>query len=305
MLRLQDGLTRVATFAETAGVFVEPELPRPGPALASRDRKKRGKTMRYSTFLIGLALTAAAAPIRPALAQTPAGEALAETLRVGQPLPRFDRLRPGTSRYLRYAVRNDRRTIIDMWSRTIAFEPDPATGERRLHITQLWEGSQSERRLDSWFEMGTFRPLSHRTSLNNATTTNVAAVLFSPDRVRGDGRVTDNSLATLDVATPMGTFNFETDMELMSTLPWREGYATRLTFYHPGGGPPQDYAVRVTGSEPVLLGGRQVDCWVVTLEYGRGATGRFWIAMDNQAVLKIEQRTPGQPTLYKVLLPSE
>ena len=43
----------------------------------------------------------------------------------------------------------------------------------------------------------------------------------------------------------------------------------------------------------------------MTLDYGRGATGRFWIAKDSQAVLKVEQRTPGQPTLYKVLLPSE
>lgn len=261
--------------------------------------------MRYTTILIGLALTASTVPVRPALAQESAETAAVATIRVGQPLSRFDRLRQGTSRYLRYAVRNGRRTIIDMWSRTIAFEPDPATGARRLHITQLWEGNQSERRLDSWFETGTFRPLSHRTSLNTATSTNVAAVQFAPDRVRGDGSVADNSLAALDVATPAGTFNFETDMELMSALPWREGYRTRLTFYHPGGGPPQDYAVGVTGAEPVLLGGRQVDCWVVTLDYGRGATGRFWIARDNQAVLKIEQATPGQPTIYKVLLPSE
>ncbi len=135
--------------------------------------------MRYSTFLVGLILTAAAVPARPVFAQEAGSAATAEAFRVGQSLQRFDRLRADTSRYLRYAVRDGRRTIIDMWSRTIAFEPDPATGERRLHITQLWEGNQSERRLDSWFEMGTFRPLSHRTSLNNATTTNIGAVLFS------------------------------------------------------------------------------------------------------------------------------
>jgi hypothetical protein len=254
----------------------------------------------------GLVLATLVVLDHPVLAQQPTADAPVDALAVGRPLPRFDRLRPGTSRYLRYAVRGDRRSIIDIWSRTIAFEPDPATGERRLHITQFWEGiGQSERRLDSWFETGTFRPLSHRTSLNNATTTNIAGALFTPERVRGDTGLPDNSLASLDVATPAGTFNFETDIEMMSTLPWREGYATRINFYHPGGGAPQDYAVRVTGAEPVMLGGRQVDCWIVTLDYGRGATGRFWIARDSQAVLKVEQRTPGQPTLYKVLLPSE
>ena len=123
--------------------------------------------------------------------------------------------------------------------------------------------------------------------------------------MRGDAAVTDNRLAALDVATPTGTFNFETDIEMMTTLPWREGYAARIPFYHPGGGAPQAYGISVTGSEPVAFGGRRVECWVVTLDYGRGATGRFWVAKDSQAVLKVEQRTPGQPTLYKVLLPSE
>ncbi len=261
--------------------------------------------MRTPVVLLSLVL-AGLAPVPIALAQNPAATASAELLAVGQPLPRFDRLRPGTSRYLRYAVRGDQRTIVDLWSRTIAFEPDPVTGERRLHITQFWEGAgPSERRLDSWFEAATFRPLSHRTSLKNATTTNVAAVRFAPGRVTGDTGVADNSLAALDVAAPQDTYNFETDIELMSALPWRDGYATQLIFYHPGGGPPKPYDVRVTGAEPVAFGGRQVECWVVTLDYGRGATGRFWVAKDSQAVLKVEQRTPGQPTLYKVLLPSE
>lgn len=259
--------------------------------------------MRTPAVLLGLILVglAPATLARDMVATAPAGQ-----LRVGEPLPRFDRLHPGTSRYLRYAVRDDRRTMIDIWSRTIAFEPDPATGERRLHITQIWEGvGQSERRLDSWFEDGSFRPLSHRTSLDNATTTNVAAVRFTPERVTGDAGVADNSLAALDVATPQGTYNFETDIELMSALPWRDGYATQLIFYHPGGGPPKPYDVRVTGAEPVDFGGRAIDCWIVTLDYGRGATGRFWIAKNSQAVLKVEQRTPGQPTIYKALFATE
>jgi hypothetical protein len=261
--------------------------------------------MRTPVTLLGFLLIGLA-PVPIVLAQNPTATASDELLAVGQPLPGFDRLRPGTSRYLRYAVRGDRRTIVDLWSRTIAFDPDPVTGERRLHITQIWEGiGQSERRLDSWFENETFRPLSHRTRFIDATTTAVAGVLFTPGHVRGDAAVTDNRLAALDVATPTGTFNFETDIEMMTTLPWREGYAARIPFYHPGGGAPQANGISVAGSEPVAFGGRRVECWVVTLDYGRGATGRFWVAKDSQAVLKVEQRTPGQPTLYKVLLPSE
>ena len=166
---------------------------------------------------------------------------------------------------------------------------------------------QGSRRQDSWFEDRTFRPLSHQTRQTAVDgTVTVAAALFSPERVRGDAAIPDNSLAALDVATPSGTFNFETDMEMLSALPWREGYAARINFYHPGGGAPRDYVVRITGTETVPLGGRMIDCWIATLDYGGGSVSRFWIDRDTQTVLKVEARGPDLPgTLYKVLLPSE
>ena len=61
--------------------------------------------MRTPVVLLGLFLTGLA-PVPIALAQNPTATASDELLAVGQTLPRFDRLRPGTSRYLRYALFN-------------------------------------------------------------------------------------------------------------------------------------------------------------------------------------------------------
>lgn len=260
--------------------------------------------MRTSALILGT-IFVALAPASAVYANDPPATAAPRPIAVGEPLPRFDRLVPGTSRYLRYTVRGEKRSVIDIWSRTISFEPD-ATGRPRLHITQIWEGlGQSERKLDSWFEMDSFRPISHRTSFVDAATTAIAGVQFTAGHVRGDPAVADNRLASIDIATPNGTFNFETDIELMTTLPWHEGYSAGIPFYHPGGAAPQNYALSLTGSDTVIFAGRPVECWVATLDYGRGAAARFWIAKDSQTVIKVEQRTPGQPTVSKILLVSE
>jgi hypothetical protein len=41
----------------------------------------------------------------------------AQTLQVGQPLPRFANLKPSSRIYLRYKIVGDRRETIDMWRR--------------------------------------------------------------------------------------------------------------------------------------------------------------------------------------------
>ena len=255
-----------------------------------------------STILLFAALMAPAAPT-PAAAQ--AGPV--DTISVGDALPRWDRLKPGTKRYLRYREENGRRIAMDIWSRTIAFEPD-SSGVQRLHISQQWNGATLpfDRELDSWFELRTFRPLTHRTKRIAKDATTVAAFLFDDREVRGDPAVAGNSQAALRVAAPERTFNFETDTEMMATLPWRKGYAARINFYHPGGEPPKWYILRVTGEDRLILGGRPIDSWVVQIDYGAVGSSRFWIDKDTQSILRVAATGPDiKGTLYKVLLPDE
>jgi hypothetical protein len=262
-----------------------------------------GRTL-IALGLVGLGIAMPAV----AVAQAPAASSSVDTIRVGQNLSQWSRLRPGTRRYLRYMTRGGRRVAMDIWSRTLSFEPDPAGGGQRLHIAQTWNGATlpMERSVDSWFEMGTFRPLTHRTRAQRGDQNVVAAFVFTPAAVRGDSTVADNSQAALNVATPEPTFNFETDMEMLSALPWREGYTARINFYHPGGGVPEWYDYRVTGSEAASLGGHPIDCWVVAISYGAQGDARFWIDKETQAVVKVETRGPDiEGTLYKILLPDE
>jgi hypothetical protein len=96
-----------------------------------------------------------------------ASQAAVQNVDAGAPLPRFNLLKPGTHHYLRYMrTAEGARLPADIWTREVRFEE--RDGKQRLHIVQRWDGPPSApsiRRLDSWFESGTFRPLSHvRTS---------------------------------------------------------------------------------------------------------------------------------------------
>lgn len=56
---------------------------------------------------------------------------------VGSPVARMSLLKAGTHRYLRYEIRDGKRTAHDIWSRAVSFEQKD--GARRLHITQRWD----------------------------------------------------------------------------------------------------------------------------------------------------------------------
>lgn len=265
--------------------------------------------MRHKTIAALIAVTSLAISPAPAGAwQQTAPATPVHIVNVGDPLPRWDRLRPGTARYLRYREENGRRIAMDIWSRTVAFDSDPQGGARRLRITQSWNGATLpfDRSIDSWFEPESFRPLRHRTRTVRDGQAREAGFLFTPEAVTGDPNLAGNSQASLRVETPEPTFNFEADMELLATLPWREGYTARINFYHPGGDAPRHYDYRVTGAGSVDFGGRQVPCWIVTVDYGSQGDARFWIDRQSQTVLKVATRGPDiQGTLYKILLPAE
>ena len=82
-----------------------------------------------------------------------AGAASAETLKlnVGDRLARADLLQPGVHRYIRYVIKGDDRTAIDVWVRTLSFADHD--GVRAMHIVQRWTYADN-RALDqdSWFE---------------------------------------------------------------------------------------------------------------------------------------------------------
>jgi len=109
-------------------------------------------------------------PYRPLLAALALGLSLSSqaavlNVDVGSQLPRFDLVKPGTHHYLRFmrTPSSGANQPIDIWTREIRFEQQD--GKPRMRIVQRWDGvlpAPSVKTYDSWFETGTFRPLSHQ-----------------------------------------------------------------------------------------------------------------------------------------------
>lgn len=250
--------------------------------------------------------TLAGAALALALAAATPGWAAPTPVTVGQPLARFDRIKPDVHRYLRYRQVGETLTPLDIWTREIRVEPD-AAGVRRLHIVQHWDGAApgAVKTLDSWFELGTFRPFTHERRTTKDGQTKIEGFDFKPDRIVGLKDLPGNAQVAYDVASPQPAFNFETDMELLQALPLAAGYAAQIVFHHPGGGAPAPYLFKVAGSETLTgpAGGR-IDCWVVTTDYNHPewAPAKFWLAKDSQVVVKVVSPAPDGSTWVKTLI---
>jgi hypothetical protein len=248
----------------------------------------------------------AVAGVALALSVAASAQAAVTPVPVGEPLARFAKLKPATHRYLRYKQVGETIQPLDVWTREIRIEPDKA-GIKRLHIVQHWDGATpgAVKTLDSWFELGTFRPFSHERRTTKDGQTKIEGFDFKPDRIVGLKDLEGNSQAAYDVASPQPTFNFETDMEFLQALPLAAGYEAQIVFHHPGGGPPAPYVFKVTGSETLTSSaGGKVDCWVVTTDYNRpeAKPSTFWIAKDSQVVIKNVATAPDGAVWVKTLI---
>jgi hypothetical protein len=249
--------------------------------------------------------------ILPALLATLciSAQAAVTSIDVGTPLPRFSLIKPATHHYLRYFRTADGGNIpLDIWAREVRFEQ--REGKQQMHIVQRWDGAMasptapgSSKRLDSWFETATFRPLSHVRITERDGKKLVEGFTFAPDRVSGMPDLADNSQKALSVLSPEPTFNFETDIEFLQALPLAEGYEASINFYHPGGPAPKRYSFKVTGAETIAGPAGPVDCWIVTTDYGTpGADAKFWFAKGSQLMLRQESAPRDGKVLVKTLL---
>jgi hypothetical protein len=90
---------------------------------------------------------------------------------------------------------------------------------------------------------------------------------------------------------------------IVELLPLAPGFRTGATIVLFEMGTPRviPAELRVDREEPVALGDRTVDCWVVTLRAGP-LEERLWVSKEAPRVVKTEQAT-GAGVLTAVLLP--
>lgn len=241
---------------------------------------------------------------------SPAG---ADTVRlsVGQKLQRFSLLTPGAHRYMRYLVNKDgSRQLVDIWDRRVSFAPEPDGSGAGMHIVQRWDRADKSSVLiqASWFEPGTFKPLTHVRQTEKGGKMTLWGFRFTPTAVVGLTSLAGNERADFSMAQSEPHYNFEYDMELLQTLPLAAGRTFDIPFYDAGiDSKPDRYKFTVAGSAQ-LIGpeGRPIDCWLVTADYNSGKVqSRFWFAKKGQQLLREEEPMDDGRILLKVLLPPE
>ena len=263
----------------------------------------------HRTFLIlvGLSLLA---PV-PGLAQATSRAGGLETLEVGKPLARFSMVVPSTRIYLRYKIAGDARETMDLWRRQISFETQD--GKPAMHIAWRWDSVIDKywRNEDSWYEPGTFRPLTVERHTNLEGKTHVSGYRYQADRIIGMAELPGNEGKELMQPATFASYNFETDMELLEALPLRKGYRVRIPFYEAGlhSDPPQYYEYDVIGEDQIAnADGRAMECWVVETAPTDADWGptHFWITKRGQVMVREETRNLKEGwTLVKMLLTSD
>ncbi|MFZ6678876.1 hypothetical protein [Undibacterium sp. Tian12W] len=247
-------------------------------------------------------------------------QAATETLSPGKTLSRIALLKDGTHHYLRYFKSGDSNVPVDIWSREVQITEQ--NGEKRIRIRQRWDGAAippsapvstqatqanttaATKLLDSWAQFPSFTPISHERITDKDGKHLVEGFTFSADKITGMKDLADNSQKDFVMPSAVATYNFETDIEFLQTLPLAAGYEARVNFYHPGStSAPAYYSFKVAGEESIAGPAGNVDCWLVTTDYNRpGTVTKFWFAKQSQIMLRQEATMPDGRTLVKTLI---
>jgi hypothetical protein len=225
------------------------------------------------------------------------------TLQVGQPLARFELLTNSSRLYVRYQVKGEQRLPLDIWHREVKLER--RDGKQLVHIVWRWDSDGEQkfsRTEDFWFEPNTFRPLTVERRLTQNGAASLGGYRFLPDRIVGMKELEGNGRKDFLQLAKVTPYNFETDMELLQTLPLKTGYEVNIPFYEAG--PAQDepklYTFRVVGEGKIdSPDGRPIDCWVVGTESSDPQWGptRMWFSKETQVMIR-EQTTLKDGTIF-------
>lgn len=153
----------------------------------------------------------------------------------------------------------------------------------------------------SMVEPETFKPIIHIRNIGNK---GKEAYQFNENALVALDTVSNNAEEGFNLELDEPIFNFELDLKTFSMLPMKEGYKAVLRFYHPGSKTtkPDWYEIKVEGSEKVKLpGGKELDTWVLFMDYHGTQPTRFWYTKEGQEFVKMEGNYNGVK-IYKTRL---
>lgn len=211
-------------------------------------------------------------------------------------------LQPGLHQYIVYFEMAAKKKIIApmLWNRQVNFTE--VKGKKVIEIKQHWYSADTlmNRVLYSLSERETFTPIFHYAK--NAR--GIEAFDFEGRKVNGSDTVANNAKKDFEIALSIPTLNWELDLEVFSTLPYKKvGQTFVINFYHPGGRtPPKYYAYTVSADEIIKsTDSKTIDCWLLKIAYNETDWAIFWISKKTKEVLKMQEHFKGNYR-YKVKL---
>ncbi len=224
-----------------------------------------------------------------------------DTIRVGKNDLITSQLKPGMHQYLVYfdIAKKDAFKMPSLWNREVRFVDHK--GEPAIEIVQHWYGGDTltNRYVYSIAKKKTFEPIYHYTKMKEAE-----AFDFEKNKITGSDTVSTNSKKDFEIALTTSTYNWELDLEIFSTLPFKKaGQTFVINFYHPGGRTaPMYYSYKVIGSEKIqTIDNKETDCWQLKIDYSQTDWAIFWISKNSKEVIKMKEHFRGNYR-YKVKL---
>lgn len=199
-------------------------------------------------------------------------------------------LKEGLHQYVVYFENPKKKRLgnASIWNRNVQFKK--VNNQEMIVIEQHWYSADTlfNRYVYSLAEKKTFAPLYHKTIMRG----NTESFDFTTAKVEGSDSVNNNVKNDLSVDLSAPTLNWELDLEIFSTLPFKKvGQRFIINFYHPGGKTlPKYYEYVVSGEEKIsTIGDVQTDCWKLKIDYGQNSWAIFWIGKKSKEVLKMQE----------------
>jgi hypothetical protein len=200
-----------------------------------------------------------------------------------------NRLRNQVSEYLVVIKRGEALLQSQLWTRAVSIGMHKS--KPIIKIEQYWQqiDSKKNKRILSLNHFDSFSPIYHKVQGHNM----LDSYDYKDKVIVGSDSVLNNDKIDFSMDLPKSSFNFELDLEILSTLPFKKDRVFMVNFYHPGSKtPPKYYAFEVVGID------KKRNAWILETNYDSSNKAKFWIDKDTYDVLLVKD-TFGPITRFK------
>lgn len=192
----------------------------------------------------------------------------------------------------------------EIWDRTISKNNNSKTN------TLAWSRHKNTKGEHYKYEI-TFddkmKPLSekvvHKTNKAENISVEKKYFIYKNDGLFTSTDTTLHNTSSFSLDTLGNSFNWELDMEVLSSLPLAENKIFAINFYHPGSKtPPKYYRYFVEREEILDFNSGSFNCWVIKVIYSKHQSSEFWIDQTTHNILKMKEEFYGRYRFKRMVM---